>query len=168
MAFCRAYRRGPSRSRPLVRLHRPLPYHTIPYNAGNCLRLDWPRASLPRTPSCLYPELCYAIVYTVHCPKPPLKIGSLILDVFSDILDMFLLCHIFQMWRLSLSDDFVYVFKYPLCVRVANKFDLGSFPGGVGCTTAERVCVCVCVWGGGGDTVPFEPLALLQESGDIA
>ena len=31
MALRRAYRRGPSRSRPLVRLHRPLPYHTIPY-----------------------------------------------------------------------------------------------------------------------------------------
>ena len=31
MALRRAYRRGPSRSRPLVRLHRLLPYHTIPY-----------------------------------------------------------------------------------------------------------------------------------------
>ena len=34
MALRRACRRGPSRSRllarPLVRLHRPLPYHTIP------------------------------------------------------------------------------------------------------------------------------------------
>ena len=32
MALDCAYRRGPSRSRPLVRLHRPLPYHTIPYH----------------------------------------------------------------------------------------------------------------------------------------
>ena len=31
MALGRAYRCGPSRSRPLVRLRRPLPYHTIPY-----------------------------------------------------------------------------------------------------------------------------------------
>ena len=29
MALRRAYRRGPSRSRPLVHLRRPLPYHTI-------------------------------------------------------------------------------------------------------------------------------------------
>ena len=32
MALRRAYRRGPSRSRPLVRLHRPLPCHTMPYH----------------------------------------------------------------------------------------------------------------------------------------
>ena len=29
------YRRGPSRSRPLVHLHRPLPYHTIPYQEAS-------------------------------------------------------------------------------------------------------------------------------------
>ena len=34
MALGRAYRRGPSRSRPLVRLHRPLPCHTMPLGQG--------------------------------------------------------------------------------------------------------------------------------------
>ena len=38
MALGRAYRWGPSRSRPLVRLHRPLPYHT------RCV-IDWPAAA---------------------------------------------------------------------------------------------------------------------------
>ena len=46
MALGRAYRRGPSRSRPLVRLHRPLPYHTIPYHA-----------QLPRVPQ--FSSCCY-------------------------------------------------------------------------------------------------------------
>ena len=44
MALGRAYRRGPSRSRPLVRLHRPLPYHAIPGEVDNSL--DAPRVGI--------------------------------------------------------------------------------------------------------------------------
>ena len=38
MALGCAYRQGPSRSRPPVRLHRPLPYHTIPACATRTVR----------------------------------------------------------------------------------------------------------------------------------